>query len=175
MISYKALDVLKKLGLKARRTLRAVLWTSEEFGLYGVKQYFENRKKEGSIANFTAVLESDLGTFTPIGLSMAPNNKLLSKCIVNEVVGLLAKWRMDTFNLNYEGSDIELFSDAGVPGLSLANQNSKYFYFHHTRGDSMSVENPDDLDKAVLLWASASFVLADISVALPYAPVEAQT
>lgn len=163
MISYKAVDVLRKLNLRAKRTVRAVLWTSEEFGLIGAQQYFKDHRHE--LNNFKVVMESDLGTFKPLGLSITNANKL-SQCIVNEVLKLTEEISTTRLDKNYEGSDIELFSDAGVPGLSLANENSKYFYFHHTSGDSITLEDPDDLDKSTILWAASSYVLADLSVTL---------
>lgn len=78
MISYKALDILAKLNLRAKRTVRAALWTSEEFGLYGVQQYFKDHKHE--LSNFKVVMESDLGTFKPLGLSYINMNPLLLHC-----------------------------------------------------------------------------------------------
>ena len=47
-ISWRALSVIKKLGLKPKRTLRSILWTGEEIGLIGVKDYaqvFHRRKQ----------------------------------------------------------------------------------------------------------------------------------
>ena len=38
-ISWRALSVIKKLGLKPKRTMRSVLWTGEEFGMLGAIQY----------------------------------------------------------------------------------------------------------------------------------------
>jgi len=163
MISYKALDILSKLNLRAKRTLRTVLWTSEEFGLIGAQQYFENHKHE--LDKFKVVMESDLGTFKPLGLSIS-NAEPLGQCIVNEVLKLTERIGTTKLDSNYEGSDIQLFTNAGVPSLSLANNNSRYFYYHHTSGDSMTVENPDDLDKSTILWAASSYVLADLSVAI---------
>jgi len=57
-----------------------------------------------------------------------------------------------------EGTDIDPFIQAGVPGArynlsssfpilltlvsnSLANDNAKYFWFHHSQGDMMTVLN----------------------------------
>lgn len=38
-ISWRALSIVKKLGLKPKRTLRSVLWTGEEMGLIGAAAY----------------------------------------------------------------------------------------------------------------------------------------
>lgn len=161
MISYKALDILSKLNLRPKRTVRAILWTSEEFGLIGAQQYFKDHKHE--LKNFKVVMESDLGTFTPKGLSHK-NFSPLGRCIVKEVLNLTAAIGTTQLDSNYEGSDVEVFSDVGVPGLSLANDNANYFYYHHSSADTISLENPDDLDKSTILWAVASYVLADLSV-----------
>jgi len=42
-ISWRALSVVKQLGLKPKRTLRSVLWTAEEQGLVGAAQYAQVR------------------------------------------------------------------------------------------------------------------------------------
>ena len=64
------------------------------------------------------------------------------------------------------GSDIAVWSNTGVPRASLLNKNEKYFWFHHSNGDTMTVENSDDLDKCLALWAAVSYVVADLSVNL---------
>lgn len=163
MISYKALDVLNKLNLKGKRTIRAVLWTSEEFGLIGAQQYFDSHKSE--LENFKVVIESDEGTFKPLGLSFK-NVGQLGQCVLRETLNLTSSIGTSTLNDKFEGSDIELFTDAGTPGLSLLNENSKYFYFHHSSGDAITVEDPDDLDRSTALFAAASYVLANLDVDL---------
>lgn len=157
MISLRALDILNKLNLRGERTMRAILWTSEEFGLIGAQQYFNNHKNE--LQNFKAVIESDMGTFAPLGLGFK-NLGQLGQCVLWESLKLTQKIGINELSSRYEGSDIELFSDAGVPSLSLFNENSKYFYFHHTSGDSVTVENPQDLDRATILFATTAYVLS---------------
>jgi carboxypeptidase Q len=163
MISYKALDVLSKLNLTAERTMRAVLFTAEEPGLVGAEQYFKQHKHE--LDNFKAVIESDLGTFTPLGLGYTNLGKL-GKCVMHELLALTSAIGTTQLSDKYEGSDIELFSDVGVPGLSLLNENSKYFYYHHTAGDSLDLEDPVALDKCTALFASTVYVLANLNVDL---------
>lgn len=65
------------------------------------------------------------------------------------------------------GSDIALWQEKGIPGISLGNQNGKYFWYHHSEGDMMTVENPKDLDLCTAVWASAAYILADMSITLP--------
>jgi carboxypeptidase Q len=66
------------------------------------------------------------------------------------------------------GPDIEMWSERGFPAASLLNKNDRYFWFHHSDGDSMNVwESKDTLDKCTALWAAASYVIADLSINIP--------
>ena len=163
-ISAQALSLLRFLDLKPRRTLRAILWTAEEFGLIGVQRYVNDHRNE--LEKFKAVFESDIGTFKPLGLDFA--GTVEAGCIVQEVLKLLAPINATKFRKQDDvGSDIYYFLAQNVPGLSLNNANDKYFYYHHTEADTMTVLDSDNLDLCVAVWATASYVLADLSVELP--------
>ncbi|XP_064459435.1 carboxypeptidase Q-like [Ornithodoros turicata] len=161
-ISWRALETLRELDLTPRRTLRVVLWTSEEQGLIGAKAYFDAHSKEP----YSIVMESDHGTFKPLGLTFS-GNSTDAQCIVREVVFL-----MDSMNATelVEGDttpDLKYFVEAGVPGAGLHNENDKYFYFHHSQGDTMTVLNSTELDMCTALWTVSSYVFADMSIMLP--------
>ena len=111
-------------------------------------------------------MESDIGTFTPLGLSFSGTNPT-AQCIVHETLQLLSSINATKLQLSNEGSDIELFIQKGVPGASLFNQNDNYFYFHHSDGDTMTVENKDILDLCTIVWASTSYVFAMLNDMLP--------
>jgi carboxypeptidase Q len=111
-------------------------------------------------------MESDDGTFKPIGLSYSGKN-LTGQCIVNEVLQLLRSINATKLYLEEDGSDIYLFMDRGVPGSSLLNQNDNYFYYHHSNGDTMTVENSDALDLCTVVWTVTSYVFANIDQMLP--------
>ncbi|KAI5704494.1 hypothetical protein M8J75_005980 [Diaphorina citri] len=65
------------------------------------------------------------------------------------------------------GSDIELFQEKNIPGVALLNDNAKYFWYHHSRADTMSVLDSDTLDLCTALWGGVAYILADLSVELP--------
>lgn len=65
------------------------------------------------------------------------------------------------------GPDIEFYTSRGFPGVSLLNKNEQYFWYHHSNGDTMNVEDKDTLDKCTALWAAASYVIADLSIDFP--------
>lgn len=64
------------------------------------------------------------------------------------------------------GADIEIWNNI-IPCGSLRNQNDKYFWFHHTEADTLDVENTNDLDKAVALFTSVSYIIADLESDFP--------
>ncbi|XP_061572451.1 carboxypeptidase Q-like [Cololabis saira] len=163
IISWEALSLIKDLGLRPRRTLRAVLWTAEEQGGVGAQQYFNLHKV--NISNFDLVMESDLGTFTPVALQFTGSDA--ARKVMEGVVKLLAPINMTKLEPNGEGTDIGPWLEAGVPGASLHVADSRYFWFHHTEGDTMAVQDPRDMDLCSALWAVVAYVVADLQDMLP--------
>jgi carboxypeptidase Q len=74
-----------------------------------------------------------------------------------------------SFSKTNVGSDIEVFQNLNVPGAALLNRNEKYFWYHHTEADTMTVEDPDSLDLNTAMFAIVSYIIADLSVELPRA------
>ncbi|OAD61647.1 Carboxypeptidase Q [Eufriesea mexicana] len=162
-ISWHALKLLKHLNYKSRRTVRMIMWTGEEMGMIGASQYIQSHKAEQK--NLQFVMESDMGTFMPLGLEFTGTEEV--KCILERIIKLLSRMGDMKVRSPNAGPDISLWVDAGVPGGSLWNQNEKYFYYHHSNADTMLVEDPEALDKGTALFAALAYVLADISVDLP--------
>ena len=162
-ISWQVLTIMKQLGLRAKRTVRVVLWTGEEIGLVGGEQYYEAHKV--NISNYNMVMESDAGTFKPDGLKFSGTDEAFD--VIKEVMKLLEPIGASNLYPNQEGEDISFWVKAGVPGGSLSADNGQYFYFHHTDGDTMTVENPDDLDLCAAVWAVVAYVVADMDEMIP--------
>ncbi|XP_057196422.1 carboxypeptidase Q-like isoform X1 [Triplophysa rosa] len=163
VISWEALSLIKHLGLRPKRTLRAVLWSAEEPGGVGAAQYFQHHK--ANISNFDLVMESDLGTFRPLGLQFTGNDK--ARAIMKEVMKLLASINVTSLERNGEGTDINMWMQAGVPGASLHTADQRYFWFHHSDGDTMSFQNPEEMNLCSALWAVVAYVVADLEEMLP--------
>ncbi|KAG8010203.1 Carboxypeptidase Q [Nibea albiflora] len=163
MISWEALSLIRDLGLRPRRTLRTVLWTAEEQGGVGAQQYYNLHKI--NISNFDLVMESDLGTFTPLGLQFTGNDA--ARKVMEEVVKLLAPINTTKLEPHGEGTDISPWMQAGVPGASFHVADSRYFWFHHSEGDTMTVQDPREMNLCSALWAVVAYVVADLEDMLP--------
>lgn len=72
IVSWKAVDFLKAMNLRAKRTIRAILWTAEEVGLIGAINYGITHKNEEK-HEFNLLIESDDGTFKPTGFDFSGN------------------------------------------------------------------------------------------------------
>jgi hypothetical protein len=68
VMCMEALNVLRKLKLTPRRTIRVVLWTNEENGLAGARQYAKDHADE--LSKHVAAIEADSGCFRPTGFSL---------------------------------------------------------------------------------------------------------
>ena len=73
MISWTVLSLLHALNIRAKRTIRCVLWSCEEFGGIGAGQYFTAHEDE--VPKMSIVMESDLGVFHPRGLQFTGNSQ----------------------------------------------------------------------------------------------------
>lgn len=165
-ISWKALHLLKTLELKKpKRTLRAILFTAEEQGVHGARVY-ANQYKSTEQNEFSFFLESDSGTFDPVGLDFSGSDE--AQCIFKEVLKLMVPLNATQFSTPIRSApDIKPWTNRGFPGASLNNKNNRYFWFHHTSGDSLLLEDSESLDKNTALFAAAAYVIADLSIVMP--------
>jgi len=163
-IAWNTLVILKELNLIPKRTITSVLWTGEEQGIVGAGVYYNDHKDEIDVLDM--IVESDEGTFNPRGLQFAGSEE--ANCIIQEVLKLMGGINATEFESHSSvGSDISAWIHQGVPGMSLINDNEHYFWYHHSDGDTMSVEDPDELDRCQALWAATLYVIADLDDMLP--------
>ncbi|XP_015114100.1 carboxypeptidase Q [Diachasma alloeum] len=165
-VSWNSLLLLKALNLRPKRTVRAIMWTAEEMGIVGADYYIKQHKHEEADLQF--VMESDYGTFTPLGLEA--NGAPAVVCILQRIMKLLSVMTPLEVRTPGTGPDIEGWINAGVPGASLWNDAERYFWFHHSDGDTMTVEDTGNLDMITALFAATSYILADIGLDLPRHP-----
>ena len=161
--AWEAVRLMHKLGMRPRRTVRLVLWTNEENGLRGAKNYAERHRLE--LPKHVLAMESDDGAFQPTGFAFKGGEQ--AKAVIGQVGALLGGIQADRIVSGGGGSDVEQLAPAGVPAMELTVEGSKYFWFHHTAADTPDKVNPKELSQCAAAMAVMAYVLADMPESLP--------
>jgi len=64
-------------------------------------------------------------------------------------------------------ADIEPMVTLGVPGIGLDVDGTRYFWYHHSDGDTLDKLDPAEMGRCVALMAVMAYVIADLPDRLP--------
>jgi len=162
--AWEAIRLLKALGLRPRRTIRAVLYTNEENGLRGGNAYRDAHRAE--LANHLLAIESDSGVYRPTGFGLDEAAPPQVRADVREIARLLSGIRADLVEPDGGGADIGPIMREGVPGMSLNVDGTHYFDIHHTEADTFDKVDPQEFAACVATLAVMAYVVADMPVRL---------
>ncbi|WP_207511956.1 M28 family peptidase [Longitalea luteola] len=154
--SIEVIRVLKAIGYKPKRTIRAVLFANEENGLRGGSKYAEEArlKKEKHIF----ALESDAGGFTPRGFGVTMPADLLNK--MQRWLPLLVPYGITEITNGGGGSDIgPLNRELGTPLAGLQPDSQRYFDIHHARSDVFEAVNKRELELGAISMAALIYLV----------------
>ncbi len=157
MQAIEAIHLLKSLGVKPRRTIRAVMFMNEENGTRGGKAYpvAPERKGETAIAAF----ESDAGGHAPRGFSVKGDSLLLAKVL--KWKPLFEKFNAGQIQSGYAGVDIDPLVGTGVPGFGMIPENHRYFDYHHSDNDTIDKVNPRELELGAIVMAMWAYLVSE--------------
>jgi len=162
--AWEAIRLMKKLGLRPRRTIRAVLFNNEENGGRGGLGYRDQHKAE--LPNHLLMMEIDGGVFRPRGFGFSGSEA--ARAVVKDISVLLAGIDASAIGSAGGGADIGPSVEAGkMASMSLDVDSSLYFTIHHTSADTIDKIAPADLAKCVAAIAVMSYVVADMPQRLP--------
>ncbi len=158
--SIEIIRALKKAGLHAKRTIRAVMYMNEENGSGGADAYLENAKLNKEQHIFA--LESDAGGFTPRGFSLEMKEEARNK--VKSWAPLFRNYGVYDFREGGSGSDIENLKSIGAALAGLSPDSQRYFDLHHASTDVFEAVSKRELDlgaanMAALIWMVSEYGL----------------
>ncbi|HUK37411.1 MAG TPA: M28 family peptidase, partial [Vicinamibacterales bacterium] len=154
----EALRLMKRLGLRPRRTVRVVLWTNEENGTRGGLAYRDRHRAE--LARHVAMIESDNGVFRPLGFGVAGTEA--ARQTIAAIAALLSPVGASEVVSGGDGADIApSVREAHIPALSLEVDGSRYFSIHHTQADTVDKIDAVEMAKCAAAMAVMAYVLAD--------------
>ena len=165
--AWEAVKLLKRLGLKPRRTIRVVAWTNEENGSRGATGYRDAHRAE--IDKHVMAMESDNGVFKPFGLGITAGEG--GQAMAADIASLLKSFGADSTSDGGVDADTSPLNALGVPAMSPIVEGTKYFWYHHSSADTMDKLSPREIAECVALMAVTAFVVADMPGTLPRAPL----
>jgi carboxypeptidase Q len=163
VIMLAALETLDDLGLRPRRTIRVVLYTSEEYGGQGGRSYAE--RHAGAIDRHVLALESDSGCYPPAGFSVRADSTSIAR--LAPYAAPLARLDADSVYAGWAGVDIGPLVERGVLGVGHRVHNDGYFAVHHGPADVFEAVDPEDLAANVAAVAAFVYAVADSPATLP--------
>jgi hypothetical protein len=153
--SIEVLRLFKQLGIKPKRTIRAVMFMNEENGLRGGTKYAEVAKAKNE--NHIVAIESDEGGFTPRGFTMTANETAKNK--LKSWKPLFEPYGLNDFGRDGGGADIGPLGALGVPTVGYLPDSQRYFDYHHTPEDTIDKVSPRELELGAAAMASLVFLI----------------
>jgi carboxypeptidase Q len=173
-VMMEAIRILKASGFKPRRTIRIALWSGEEQGLHGSRNYVKNHFADpakmvptADHAKVSAYYNLDNGTGKIRGVYLQGNK---------EAGPIFSKWLesfkdigAETVTINNTGGTDHLAFDAvGIPGFQFIQDPIEYdTRTHHTNMDTYDHLVPDDLKQAATVVAAFVYNTAQRDQKIP--------
>jgi carboxypeptidase Q len=190
-VAMEAARILIASGLKPRRTIRVALWSGEEQGLHGsreyVKQHFGEMKsaapvqgqpsapgelvKGADYEKLSAYYNLDNGTGKIRGVYMQGNNAV--KPYFESWLAPFGDLGAKTLTLsNTGGTDHLSFDRIGLPGFQFIQDEIEYdTRTHHSNQDNYDRLQVEDMKQAATIMAAFVYQTAMMDEKLPRKPV----
>jgi len=187
-VAMEAVRILQTLGLKPRRTIRVALWSGEEQGLHGsreyVKQHFGEMKtgaapaaggqparpelvKKPAYEKFSAYYNLDNGTGKIRGVYQQGNAAVAP--IFKTWLEPFKDMGATTLTLsNTGGTDHLAFDAIGLPGFQFIQDEIEYeTRTHHSNQDNYDRIQADDMKQAATIMAAFVYQTAMMDGKIP--------
>ena len=141
-----------------RRTVRVVLFGSEEVGVVGARAYA--RQHAAELPDHVIAMESDFGAGdiwrfdTRLAADKLPSVAPIATVL--EPLGIAPG-----NNTARGGPDLKFLREAGVPIASLQQDGQDYFDLHHTADDTLDKIAPHALDQNVAAYAAIMYLVSE--------------
>jgi hypothetical protein len=157
-IAMAAGKLIHDLPQRPDRTIRVIAFANEEMGLWGGRAYAD--KHAGEVAKFQLGTESDFGA-GPVW-RMSASVKPTARDAIGQIANVLAPIGVayDAKHPGGGGSDLSQMHGKGMAALTLTQDGTHYFDWHHTPNDTLDKINPKELAQNVAVYAAFSYMAA---------------
>jgi carboxypeptidase Q len=160
VVAMETAEILHKLNLHPKRTLRVIAWMNEEMGATGASTYAKDQ--EANIANHVAAIESDLGAEHPLGFHAKISDAAQKQ--LSPVLSALSSFGGNLLQIVPQSpeTDIEPLADKGVPAFGIWQNGLTYFTYHHSAADTLDKVDQEQLRENAACMAVMGYALADM-------------
>lgn len=169
-VALEAARILMRANAKPKRTIRFILWTGEEQGLFGSQWYVKAHKDE--LPKISCVFVDDGGTNYEGGLSCTKDMEPMLREAQKPMNGVFPDMPFEIRIVERiprgGGSDHAPFNANGVPGFFwFETGRSDYNYVHHTQHDRYEFAIPEYLVQSSTNSAIMAYNVACADSLLP--------
>ena len=156
-----AAKVIASLPKGPRRTIRVVMFGSEEQGGSGTAYAAAHKDEIGKIV---LVGESDSGAGAiwsanlPKGSRATPEMAAFAKTVAP------LKVIVSRTDSRFGGADVGPMVRLGAPVVDLSQDASRYFDLHHAHDDTLDKVDPKELAQNVAVWTAFLYTVADTDI-----------
>ena len=158
-----ATAALLKQQARPERTIRVVLYGNEEGGLVGARAYAA--KHAATLDKHVFASESDFGAgrIWRLDTGFGPNSQHFADSLLQQ----LAPFGVEAGKTTASGGpDVSVIKALGVPVVSLQQDGSDYFDYHHTPNDTMDKIDPEAMQQNLKVWLVTAASIANSRVDL---------
>ena len=153
--AMEVLRLYKSLGIKPKRTVRAVMFMDEEIAQRGGKKYAALAELRNE--NHYVALESDRGGLLPRGFGIGTTGTRLENMLA--LKKYFSPYGITEFKPGGGGVDIAPLKKFGTPLISFVPDPQRYFDYHHSPNDTFEQVNIRELQMGSAAMASLLYLI----------------
>jgi Zn-dependent M28 family amino/carboxypeptidase len=160
-ISMAAAEMIKRHGIKPKRSIRVVLFANEEQSGAGANAYFEKYKNQISKIQATSEADSGQGPVIRMASFVRPD----AYAAVKQMQTVMAPLGVEAGGSDSGGgSDMGELRNLGVASFDLDLRGDDYFDLHHTPDDTFDKIEPARINQAAAAYAVFAWMAAQAPV-----------
>ncbi len=153
--SMEVLRLFRKLGIRPKRTLRAVMFMDEEIAQRGAAEYARQAGEKQEQHYFA--LESDRGALVPVAIGVSTTPEKLEK--FKPLLAFFEPYGITRITAGGGGVDIAPLRRFGTPLASVIPDPQRYFDYHHSANDTFEQVNIRELQLGSAAMAALVYLV----------------
>lgn len=156
--SIEVLRIIQALGIKPKRTIRAVMFMNEENGLRGGTKYADVAATSNQ--KHIAAIETDRGGFAPDYFTVE-NMSEKQLMLLESWLPLLKEYGISAIKQGGSGADISPLKPQGTVLMGLVPESQRYFDYHHCAKDKFEAVNKRELELGAAAMAALVWLISE--------------